>query len=302
MYRIPKDKTIYAMSKMAAPVLEVEDSSTVVFETCDCFADQIQSEDVVFSQLDWERINPATGPVFVKGAEPGDILQVKIVDIKLADHGVMVTGPGLGSMGKIFTENEIKIIPIRDGQAVFDKDLCLPVKPMIGVIGTAPADEPVPCGTPGSHGGNMDCKKIGPGAALYLPVNVPGALFALGDLHAVMGDGEVAVCGVEISGEVTVELNVIKGKKLPLPLLVDNQHVITISSHVDLDTAAEECTKNMAELLVNEIGMTKHQAVKLMSLAGDLRVCQIVDPLRTARFEFPLWLVGKFGYKFKLGS
>lgn len=298
MNLVSKEDAVYALSAAASPVLTVEDGATITFETKDCFADQLQSADAVFAQLDWQRINPATGPVFVNGAEPGDILQVKIVNITLADHGVMVTGPGLGTLGDIFEENEIKIIPIEQGEIVIDSELRLPIKPMIGVIGTAPAGEPVPCGTPGGHGGNMDCKKIGAGTTLFLPVNVPGALLAMGDLHAVMGDGEVAVCGVEIAGKVMVEVKVIKGKKWPLPLLVTEDHLITINSQLNLDLAAEGCTRNMADFLVGEVGLTKHQAVKLMSIAGDLRVCQIVDPLRTARFEFPLWLVKKYGYSF----
>ena len=165
MYRVPK-KLIYNMSAKHKPVLSVASGSTLVFETCDCFEDQITSEQTPFQALDWTRINPATGPVFIEGADLGDMLEVKIEKINIRDHGVMVTGPDMGVLGDELTENSIRIVPIRQGKAFFTDNLELPLNPMIGVIGTAPASEDVSCGTPGSHGGNMDCKKITKGAIL----------------------------------------------------------------------------------------------------------------------------------------
>ncbi|MCK9906268.1 acetamidase/formamidase family protein, partial [Frankia sp. Cpl3] len=133
----------------------------------------------------------------------------------------------------------IQMVPVENGEALLSEQLRIPINPMIGVIGTAPATEGISCGTPGDHGGNMDCKQIREGTTLFLPVNVPGALFALGDLHAAMADGEIAVCGVEIAGEVTVSLEVIKGKNWPLPMAVNDGHLITIASEKELDAAAD---------------------------------------------------------------
>lgn len=296
--QVPNNQLIYAMSKDHRPVLTVPDGAQLVFQTYDCFEDQIQSESQDFGELDWNRINPATGPVYVEGAEPGDLLVVRIERIELADHGVMTTGPKLGVLGDELTQNVIRMIPIRDGKAVFSPQLEIPLNPMIGVIGTAPAGAAVPCGTPGAHGGNMDCKRITEGAQLILPVSVPGALLALGDLHAAMADGEVAVCGVEIAGSVTVRLQVLKGKRWPAPMIVNDDAVITIASEKQLDDAAVRAVKNMVRWLEAECGMDTAEATFLLSIAGDLRVCQVVDPLKTARVELPRWIAEKQGFRF----
>lgn len=297
---IAKDHVIYAMSSEYEPVLRVTDGSTVEIETCDCFEDQIQSSHQDFGTLDWDRINPATGPLYIDGAEPGDLLAVHIDEIQLAHQGVMTTGPGLGVFGDELVANVIRTVPVREGVVTFSDDISFPVQPMIGVIGTAPRDGMMPCGTPGDHGGNMDCKRITQGATLMLPVNVPGALFALGDVHAAMGDGEVAVCGVEIGARVRVTLNVIKGKSWPSPMVFDDERVITISSAVQLEDATTRCVKQMGHLLEDECGFDKAKAAFLMSAIGNLRVCQVVDPLKTTRFEFPRKMAEQLGFTFSL--
>lgn len=223
MYRIHKDHIIYSMSPENKPCMEVEIGSSLVFETYDCFENQIDSEDVVLQELDWNRINPATGPVYVKGAEPGDILVVTIEKIEIAEQGVLTTGANLGVMGDELNENTVKIVPIHNEYVLFSSELQIPINPMIGVIGTAPKEESISCGTPHDHGGNMDCKEIKEGTTLLLPVNVPGALLALGDLHAAMGDGEIGVSGVEVAGEVTVTVQTIKGKQWPLPMAIQKK-------------------------------------------------------------------------------
>jgi amidase len=295
---LSKEHLVYALSPANTPALYVQNGATVEIHTCDCFENQLQSETQDFGELDWERINPATGPIYVDGAEPGDLLVVHIQKIELADHGVMTTGPNLGVLGDELTQNVIRMIPIVNGKAVFSDRLQLPLNPMIGVIGTAPANDSIPCGTPGDHGGNMDCKRITEGSYLVLPVNVPGALFALGDLHAAMGDGEVAVCGIEIAGTVTVQLHVLKGRRWPVPMLFNDNLLMTIASEKRLDEAADRAVKNMVRFLEEELGMDKAEAAFLLSAAGDLRVCQVVDPLKTARLELPRWVVEQLGFAF----
>jgi amidase len=284
MYRVSKETMVYTMSPNNLPVMRVESGSTLVFETCDCFEDQIKTVDTPFNELDWNRINPATGPVFVKGAEPGDALCVKIQSIKVGDQGVMVTGPDMGVIGDELEENSIRIVPIKNNRAIFSEKIELKLNPMVGVIGTAPARESIPCGEPGRHGGNMDCKVITEDASVYLPVNVPGALLAMGDLHAVMGDGEVSVCGVEVPGEVTVTVEVIKGHDLPLPMVTTEEAVYTIASEMSLDEAAQSAVRGMVKILEG-YGLSKDEAIRLMSAGGDLQICQVVDPKKTARFR-----------------
>ncbi|MGG1659255.1 acetamidase/formamidase family protein [Brevibacillus sp. NRS-1366] len=285
------------MSPHNEPVARIHSGNRVVFETCDCFSNQIQREDQLFSSVGWDLINPATGPLYVEDAEPGDILRVEIVDIQIADQGVMTVAPNLGVLGQFFSEEKTKVIPIRDGKVQFNEKLQFDVRPMIGVIGTAPATEEISTGTPGDHGGNMDCKRIVKGAVLYLPVNVPGALLSMGDLHAVMADGEIVICGLEIPGEVTVDIAVIKGTHLPLPMLSEGEHVMTIASAQTLDEAAKMATVHMHRFLVEKVGLPNEEAGMLLSLIGDLRICQVVDPLMTARMELPKWVLKQYDYQ-----
>ena len=298
MLTIKRDTVIYAMDADHPPVARVRSGETLAFETADCFGGQIRKETDQLGTLDWSRINPATGPVFVEGAMPGDTLKVEILSIDLADQAAMVEAPGEGITGLAAGEEKTKILRIEGGKAVFSARLALPLRPMIGVIGTAPEGEAVATGTPAAHGGNMDCKRIGEGTTLYLPVNVDGALLAMGDLHALMGDGEVCVCGAEIAGKVTVRLSVVKGQPLPLPFLVTGEHAMTIFSAPGLDAAAEGATLRMRSFLVDQVRLQPHEAGMLLSLAGDLRICQAVDPNKSCRMELPLSILADCGYSF----
>jgi amidase len=296
MVTISKENYILSMSPTNKEVARVESGSTVVFETYDCFSNQITSEDHPFSSVGWDKINPATGPLFIEGANPGDTLKIEIQDINIAEKGVMAISPKMGALAGTVTGEKTKIIPIDNGMARFSEKLELPIKPMIGVIGTAPKDEDIPTGTPKDHGGNMDCKRIVKGSTLYLPVNVEGGLLAMGDLHAVMGDGEVVICGLEIPGEVTVKVTVLKGQEYPLPFLVDDEHVMAIASAETLDEAAKKATKNMHTFLVEQLKMDVNEAAMFLSVGADLKICQIVDPLMTSRMELPKWVLDKHGY------
>ncbi len=298
MLTIHTDTKIHKMSRDNTPVASAKSGDTVCFETLDCFGCQLKSEKDLLGGLDWNNINPATGPLFVEGAEPGDVLKVEILKIDLDDHGVMVDAPGEGVTGRAVTEETTKLLPVKDGKVIFNDKLSFPIRPMIGVIGTAPAGEGIDTGTPGPHGGNMDCTRIGEGASLYLPVNAEGALLAMGDLHALMGDGEVEVCGVEIAGAVTVRLTVLKDCSLPTPFLVNSEAAMAIYSAETVDEACEGVTMAMHGFLMKELGMNEHEAGMLLSVVGNLRICQIVDPEKTCRMEVPMGVMNAYGYRF----
>lgn len=298
MLTIKRDTVVYAMSPDNTPVARAQNGDTIVFETMDCFSGQIAKPEDRLGSLDWSRINPATGPAYVEGAEVGDTLKVEVLRIDLAPQAAIVEMPGSGVTGLAAQEEAVKLLPVKDGVVVLNEQISLPVKAMIGVIGTAPAEGAIATGTPDLHGGNMDCKRIGQGTTLYLPVNVPGALLAMGDLHAVMGDGEVCVCGAEIAGEITVRVSVMKGRPLPLPFLVTEDAAMAIYSAEGLDAAAEGTTLRMRSFLIDQVGMLPHEAGMLLSLAGELRICQCVDPNKTCRMEVALPLLDKLGYVF----
>jgi len=285
MYKISNDQVVYAMDAGNAPVLTVNSGSRIEFETVDALSGQITSEADQFDALDCNRVNPATGPVYINDAQPGDALAVTIERIDVADVGVTITGSNMGVLGNVLQENTIKVIPIRDGKAIFSDKVHLPLNKMVGVIGTAPAGAGISCGVPCAHGGNMDCKEVREGATVILPVNVPGALLAMGDLHAVMADGEVCVSGLEVAGSVTVSIKLIKGANLPLPMIMRDSHVMTLASHEDLDEAVNMAVRNMVSYLCDKHDFDKAEAAMLISLAGDVRICQVVDPKKTARVE-----------------
>ena len=168
---------------------------------------------------------------------------------------------------------------------------------MIGVIGVAPAGDPVNCGTPGSHGGNMDNTAIGAGATLYFPVAAEGALFGLGDMHAVMGDGEVSVSGAEVAGWATVTLTALPDLSVPDPLIQTATHLGVIASAESLDAASDRAVHEMVDLLCDRTGMGADEAVMLLSLVADVQVCQMVDPEKTVRFMVPNYVLDALGFK-----
>lgn len=277
---------IYTFDKNHMPVITISSGTTIRMETFDCFQNQVTAETDKLEQLNWDQTNPATGPIYIEEAKPGDILKVKINKIEIGSQGVMMTLPNEGILGHRFTETTIKILPIKDDHMLLN-DIKLPINKMIGVIGVAPKEEAINCGTPGPHGGNMDNKMITEGAILYLPVFVEGALFGLGDFHAAMGDGEVGVTGVEIEGAATVTLEVLKGEAIEQPLL-ENEEVFTqIASAKTLDEAGKLATELMANRIVQKTGRSIAEVTMLLSAAGQIEICQMVDPLMTVRFVLP---------------
>ena len=295
--RVSRDTVFYAFSPDLKPVTTVKQNEEVIMETHDCFQGQLKKDSDLVTALDWSQINPATGPVYIEGSKPGDILRVDLLDIKVAEQSVMVTIPGEGALGDVITQMETSILKIKDGEVIFKDKIRIPQSPMIGVIGVAPQSESIPTGTPGFHGGNMDCNLVQKGASLYFTVNVEGALVGAGDFHAVMGDGEIVVCGAEVPGEVHFKAEVVDMKGLPTPFIENKDVVAAIYSALTTDEAAAGAIHNMSKFLTEFVKLTQNDAGMLMSLVGNLIFCQVVDPLKTVRFEFPKWVLEKYDYK-----
>ncbi len=293
MNKIKKNRHVFIMDKDHPPALKVKSGSLVTFETYDCFQNQITREDQSMETLDWDHINPATGPLFIEEAEPGDVLKIEIQRIAVNAYGVIAAIPEAGLMGDQVQTSTIKVLPIKGDKVIFNENIRLPLEPMIGVIGVAPEEEGVPCGTPGAHGGNMDNKKIQEGTTLFLPIYAKGALLSMGDLHGAMGDGEVMVSGVEVGGEVTVQVEVLKVESINNPILENSEYFYTIASHKELLEAVKIATRDMQKLVMKELDLSFNEAGMLLSAAGNAEICQVVDPLVTARFGFPKYLMKK---------
>jgi amidase len=224
------------------------------------------------------------------------VLRIDLLDIQVNERSSMVTIPGEGALGDVITQMETSILKLEGGQVVFKDKVRVPARPMIGVIGVAPAEGEVPTGTPGLHGGNMDCTLIAAGNRVYFTVGVEGAMFGAGDLHAAMGDGEIVVCGAETAGAVRFKADVVDLPGLPTPFVETREVVATIFSAATLDEAASGATHNMAQFLTDFAGIPLNDAGMLMSLAGQLKFCQVVDPLKTVRFEFPKTILAEYGF------
>lgn len=297
MYKVACTSSIYSFSKKNKPALNIKSGDEVIIETMDCFSNQINTKEDKLETMDWNRVNPASGPIFIEGAEPGDILKVTIKAIQLKDKVVLSTGENLGVLGGKLKGLTSSIKLIENNEVVFDEKLRLPLNKMIGVIGTAPLEGDINCSTPGSHGGNMDNTMITEGSILYLPVFTEGALFALGDLHAAMGDGEIGISGAEAAGQVHVKLEVIKNLKLENPLLENGESISTIASAETLDAAVNMAVIDMADIIAERINLPYSEIAMLLSLVGQAQICQVVDPLKTARYIVPKWVLEKYDFK-----
>lgn len=298
MIELNDTHVLFAFSAQAAPALTVESGSTVRIRTKDCFSNQLKTESDTLDKLDWSRVNPATGPIFVEGAEPGDVLEVHIESIELDNQAAIATGTDEGVLGDVLSNGLVSVIkPVQNGHLVWNNQLALPLTPMIGVIGVAPEGAPVDCGTPDHHGGNMDTLLVTAGATLYFPVAAPGALFGLGDMHAVMGNGEIGVSGAEIAGYTTVTLAVRKDLSLRDPFLVNSDVMAALSSADTLDEAAHNAVHTFHELLLEKTeGYSAEELAMIMSLAGNVEVSQMVDPQKTARFCMPQSVLRSLGF------
>ena len=296
MIELDDAKTLFSFDKYLEPVLKVPSGETVRIRTKDCFGNQLQGPEDQLSEIDWEAINPATGPIYVEGAVAGGTLKVHIVNIELDAQTSSCTGKDEGVCGDRFSDWATHFCKVEDGKVVWDERLSIPLAPMIGVIGVAPEGEPVNCGTPGKHGGNMDNTAIAAGATLYFPVAVDGALFGCGDMHAVMGDGEVSVSGAEVAGYATVTLTALPELSVPNPLIENETHFGIIVSAESLDKAAELAVQQMVDLLASRTNESEADLVMLLSLVADVRVCQMVDPEKTVRFMVPKYVLDAIGF------
>ncbi len=294
--RVPRDITFYAFGPHLTPAASVDQGEEVILETYDCFQGQIVKETDLATNLNWSNINPATGPVYINGVKPGDVVKIDLLEVKVADQAVITAIPGEGAIPDLITEVETAVLPVSGDHLIFKNKLRIPLKPMIGVIGFTPANEEIPNGTPDYHGGNMDCTLIGQGTSLYLTAQLDGGLLGAGDFHSVMGDGEILVVGAETNGEVRFKANVVEYKELPTPFLETEDLYVTIYSADSLDAACSGAVYRMSHFLTHFARLDQNTAGMLMSLVGDLKICQMVDPKKTARFEFPKWVLKEYNF------
>lgn len=265
---------VYSFSKDNKPVYTAKDNEVLKFVTLDCFGQQIKTSEDKVTEIDFTHTNPATGPVYVEGAEVGDVLAVDILDIDVAKTGVISTLEGYGALWPS-CELRTKIVDVKDGYVYFN-DVKVPCEPMIGVIGTAPDGNDVPSGYSFNGGGNMDSRIITAGSTVYFPVRVPGALLAMGDVHAAMGDGEVCETGVEINANIIVRVRVIKNFKLNWPVTETKDAWFVNTNGKNCDVAIKRGYEELQRLIMNAFKWDATDACMYISIAGRLESNQAV--------------------------
>jgi acetamidase/formamidase len=223
-----------------------------------------------------------TGPIYIRGAEPGDILEVKLEAIQPSlPIGFNAIRTGWGALPQQFTQPALRFIPLdlKNNTAEFPKgsNIKIPLKPFFGILGVATPQQDRNSIPPGSYGGNIDNRELQAGSRIFLPIFVPGALFSIGDGHSAQGDGEVNVTAIETSMNGKIQLKIRKDLQLQTPIAETPTDIITMGFAETLDEALEVALNNMIDLLKNFANLSPEDAYVLCSLAVSFRITQVVN-------------------------
>jgi amidase len=292
--RLRRDRLGYAYDRDCEPVVRVQSGDLVEVETHDARAGALDDrEPGTLFELPRPPAqgNPLTGPIAIEDAQPGDTLLVTIVRIDLAPAGWAGGHAHVNPLAPGRVPRPLgRRVAVDDGMVLFSERFRLPARPMVGCIGTAPADVAPASGHIGRFGGNLDQPIIAPGATVRLPVEVPGGLLFLGDVHAVQGDGELSGVGLEIAATVTVRVDLERGGAPAWPWVTWADRAAVITADEDFTVARREAVDAMVTALERSFGMEPAEALALLSIAGDMRMGQTMGrgPM-TLRLEVPAW-------------
>ena len=254
---------------------------TVLVETKNAFGDQTLKPGDTLDDLVLDECDPLTGPLYVETAEPGDTLAVKIERIDTVGPGMQGVIPGFGILE--WPTTPVHFFEPKDGRIEWLRGIEIELRPNLGAIGVAPEGDDVGSIWPGDHGGNMDTKYVRAGSTIYFPVFHPGALLVLGDCHQIQGDGELCGVAPETDAEVTLTVDVLKGKTIRRPRIMSEERFMTIASAETLEQAVKIAVRDAVDLLVEEKGLTEEEAYLLITIKADIEISQVVDPLMTVR-------------------
>jgi len=280
---ITSEHVVYHFHPAMEPKWRVRPGEALEIRCPDGVNGRIRSEQDRLVEVDPDRINDAVGPIFVEGAEPGDRLVFDIDDIQVPqDWGYILILPTFGLQQRKVAAARTTIVAIRDRMVQFAGS-SIPLDPCIGTIGVAPAEGRYSTLIPFDHGGNMDTTAIRAGARVHFPVNQPGALLALGDPKAVMGDGEVCGTGVGVPINVFARIELIKGGRRPRPVIETAGEWQFLASAETVEEACRLANDDLITALCEARGLSWEEGYMLSSLVGHLRISQVVDPLMTVR-------------------
>lgn len=278
---LSKDQNHTRFSRAIPPVVSVPSGSVVEVDMYEATGGQLSADSTLedFKRVDMSRVHTLTGPIYVEGAEIGDVLAVEILALEPGDWGWTLAG-GFGFLGNEFPGPHFRTFEIdKEAKLIsFSENITLPLKPFPGTMGVAPdTDEMLVTFPPRANGGNMDDPSMGAGTTVYFPVFADGALFSMGDSHAVQGYGEVCGTAIEIPMKALVRLTVLKDRSIPEPQYETDSYYATTGYAVTIDEAAKKATRYMIEHLIATKSMSFGDAYMLCSLAGDLKIAEVVD-------------------------
>jgi acetamidase/formamidase len=282
-YTLDSQNTHARFSSEIPPVLTVPSGAVVEVFTKEATDGQLDvnstAEDL--ATLSFDPIHPLTGPVFVEGARPGDVLAVTLHEIEVGDWGWTGVFPGFGFLPEDFPDPYLKTYVIEPGatEVVFNERIRIPLAPFAGVMGVAAATaEMLTTIPPRANGGNMDNRHLTVGTTVYFPVFVEGALFSIGDTHAAQGDGEVAGSAIEAPMRIVYQVEVIQGGRAIQEPQYETEEFYAVTGFAPtIDEAARKATRYMIDYLEAEHGLTRVDAYALASLVGDLKISETVD-------------------------
>jgi amidase len=281
--RVPRTAPVFSYSAEHTPAATVQPGETFVVETESAFGEFPLKPGDDLSGLKAESSDPLTGPIYVEGAMPGDVLEVHIDHISVEGLGAQGVIPNIGILD--WPRLPLEFLAIKDGKIQFPGGLELSVRPNLGCLGVAPAGDPVPSILPGDFGGNIDTRFVCAGSVIEFPVFHPGALLFMGDCHQLQGDGELCGVAPETDAVVTLRCYVKPAGRTPRrrPLIRTSDRIMFIGSAETLEGAGALATADLVEALVSDKGFSEDDAYLLLTMTADLEVCQVVNGLRSAR-------------------
>ena len=275
MQHLSRENRIYFLDPEARPAITIDSGEELMVETWDAFEGLRDP-----AALDAKSLKgPATGPIYVNGAQPGDALKVEFLKITPKESPAHMVMPGRGFLEAEFTEGYPTVMTIQDGHVVLPTGVRIKMLPSMGLVATTPTYVQNTASDSGPYGGDIDMKELVEGSTIYMPVFVDGGLLALGDCHAVVGDGAVAGTGAECSADTHLRVTVEKGLNLSAPRALTPDHFVVLSYGEDLAPAMKQAVRDMVDFLVSEKGLAPYDAYTLCSLAGDVRVSRTFRPI-----------------------
>ena len=279
--RIPRTARVFTYDAAHEPFARIAPGETVLVETQNAFGDQRLEPGDSLADLDLSVCDPLTGPLFVEDAEPGDTLVVHIEHIELVGSGAQGIIPDFGAIE--WDSLPLHFFTPANGKLKWLRGIEFDIRPNLGCMGVAPREGSEPSITPGDYGGNQDTKYVCAGSAVHFPVFHPGALLFMGDCHQIQGDGELCGVAPETDAEVTFHCELLKGRTIRRPRIFARERVMNLASADTLEESVKLAVRDAVDLLVEEKGLTPDEAYLLITVKGDIEICQVVDPRMTVR-------------------